>query len=297
MDKEQLLTFITVSKFKNYSRAAEDLNVTQPAVTARIQKLEIELDCKLFTRDGKKISLTNEGNTFLPFARNIVKYMNEAKQSIDFLKTPSLTIGVSPAISVSFIFQVLSLLHEKNQLLFDIVESDDSIETYKLVSEGKIDIGVVRDIIPFTNLQSVFLFHEKFKFIVGKKHDLAAKSEINMKDLIDQTMICYRRQTPIWVKIDEKLIGVKNLRRIEVGGFEMVKFMVKNNWGFTIISELAFGNDTETIQNDFTIIPFPEFENLTFNVTGICKKDSPKLENLQLFVHYFESTLKAFQFN
>jgi hypothetical protein len=52
--------------------------------------------------------------------------LNEAKQAIDTLKIPSLTIGLSPAISVSVLFQVLSLLREKNQFLFDIVEAEDS---------------------------------------------------------------------------------------------------------------------------------------------------------------------------
>ena len=297
LDNEQLLTFLTVSEMKNYSRAAEYLNLTQPAVTARIQKLEIELNCKLFLRDGKKISLTEEGNALLPFARKIVNYMNEAKQTIDVLKIPTLTIGLAPAISVSILFQVLSLLREKNQLLFDIVEAEDSIEIGKLVTEGRIDIGLVRNVIPFTNLNSKYLFHEKYKFIVGKQHGLAGKSEINMKDLIGETMICYRRQTPIAIKIDEKLVGVENLHRIEVGGFEMVKFMVKNNWGFSIISELELGYDKEIIQNDFTIIPFPQFDDLTFDITGIHKKDSPKLENLQLFLDYFESTLKMLQLN
>ena len=55
MDDEQLLTFMTVIELNNYSRTAEHLNLTQPAVTSRIQKLEIELGCKLFYRDGKKI--------------------------------------------------------------------------------------------------------------------------------------------------------------------------------------------------------------------------------------------------
>ncbi|MCM2534965.1 LysR family transcriptional regulator [Neobacillus pocheonensis] len=50
MDDEQLLTFITVFELNNYSRTADHLNLTQPAVTARIQKLENELDCKLFYR-------------------------------------------------------------------------------------------------------------------------------------------------------------------------------------------------------------------------------------------------------
>ena len=150
MDNEQLITFITVSELKNYSRSADHLNVTQPAVTARIQKLETELDCKLFSRDGKKINLTEEGHALLPFARKIVGYVNEAKQTINLLKIPSLTIGLSPAISVSVIFKALSLLRDKNETLFDIVEADDSIEISKMITEGRIDIGIVRDVIPFT---------------------------------------------------------------------------------------------------------------------------------------------------
>jgi DNA-binding transcriptional LysR family regulator len=294
LDNEQLLTFITVSEIKNYSRAAEYLNLTQPAVTARIQKLEEELDCKLFLRDGKKISLTEEGAALLPFAQKIVNYMNEAKQSIDTLKIPTLTIGLSPAISVSVLFQVLSLLREKNQFLFDIVEAEDSIEIARLVSEGKIDIGLVRNVVPLTDMETKYLCRERYKFIVGKNYKLAAKTTIKMQDLIGETMICYRRQTPVAVKIDEKLVGVENLQRIEVGGFEMVKFMVKNNWGFSIISELLLGNEPET-QSDFTVIPFPEFGELSFNVTGVYKKDSPKFENLQLFLACFESTLNALQ--
>lgn len=293
MDNEQLLTFIAVSELKNYSRAADHLNVTQPAVTARIQKLELELDCKLFNRNGKKIILTEEGKVLLPFARKIVNYMNEAKQTVDLLKVPSLSIGLSPAISQSLIFQVLSLMKEEHDLLFDIVEADDSLEISKMISEGQIDIGLIRNVVPFTNLESKSLFHEKLKFIVSKTHELADKEEIKLKDLIGQTMICYRRQTPIAVKIDERLVGVENLQRIEVGGFEMVKLMVKNNWGFGIIPELALGIDTDMIKQDYEVIPFPEFENLNFNVTGIYKDDSPKRENLHLFLRYFETTLKT----
>nr|WP_295969699.1 LysR family transcriptional regulator [uncultured Bacillus sp.] len=293
MDNEQLLTFIAVSELKNYSRAADHLNVTQPAVTARIQKLEMELECKLFNRNGKKIILTEEGRVLLPFARKIINYMNEVKQTIDLLKVPALSIGLSPAISVSLVFEVLSPIREKHDLLFDIIEAEDSMEISRLIAEGQIDIGFIRNVVPFTNLQSKKIFHEKLKFIVSKKHELAQKDEILLKDLAGQTMICYRRQTPIAIRIDEKLVGVENLQRIEVGGFEMVKLMVKNNWGFGIIPELALGMNKSSIEKDFLIIPFPEFENLTFDVSGIYKKESPKLENILKLLHSFETILKS----
>jgi DNA-binding transcriptional LysR family regulator len=294
LDNEQLLTFMAVYKYNNYSRAADQLNLTQPAVTARINKLELELDCKLFNRDGKKITLTEEGTAFLPFAKKILNYIEEAKNAIDFLKTPTLTIGLSPAFSVSIILQLLSILRENTELTIDLVDANDSIEISDMISKGIIDIGLVRDVISFANLNHQFLFQENLLFVVGKDHPFVDKTEITMEDLHNQTMICYRRETPLWSQIDEKLVGVHNLNRIEVGSFEMVKQMVKKNWGFSIIPELTLGNDRASIQNDFCIIPFPEFQSLTFNITGIFKSNSPKLENIQLFLDYFESTLKKF---
>ena len=294
MDNEQLLTFMAVYECNNYSRAADQLNLTQPAVTARINKLELELDCKLFNRDGKKITLTEEGTAFLPFAKKILNYIEEAKNTIDFLKTPTLTIGLSPAFSVSIILQLLAILRENTELTIDLVDANDSIEISDMISKGIIDIGLVRDVISFANLNHQFLFQENLLFVVGKDHPFVDKTEITMEDLHNQTMICYRRETPLWSQIDEKLVGVHNLNRIEVGSFEMVKQMVKKNWGFSIIPELTLGNDRASIQNDFCIIPFPEFQSLTFNITGIFKSNSPKLENIQLFLDYFESTLKKF---
>lgn len=292
MDDEQLLTFITVYELNNYSRTADHLNLTQPAVTARIQKLEIELGCKLFYRDGKKILLTQEGKALLPFARKILSYIKEARQTIELLKTPTITIGLSPAISVSLVLDALTLLREKEEQSFDMLEAADSVEVSKMVESGLVDIGLVRDVIPFTNLESKKIFHEKLFFIVGKGHSLAAKSEIKKDDLMSQTMICYRRESALWRKIDEKLVGVKDLKRIEVGGFEMLLSMVKNNWGFCIVPELILAKNTK---NDVCIIPFPDFEDLTYNITGVYKKDFPKYEKLQLLLQSFESTLKELQ--
>jgi DNA-binding transcriptional LysR family regulator len=292
VDDEQLLTFITVYELNNYSRTADHLNLTQPAVTARIQKLEIELGCKLFYRDGKKILLTHEGKALLPFARKILSYINEARQTIELFKTPAITIGLSPAISVSLVLDALTLLRESEEQSFDMLEAADSVEVSKMVESGLVNIGLVRDVIPFTNLESRKIFHEKLFFIVGKGHPLATKTEIKKEDLMNQTMICYRRETALWRKIDEKLVGVNDLKRIEVGGFEMLLSMVKNNWGFCIVPELILSKNTK---NDFCIIPFPDFEDLTYNITGVYKKDFPKSEKLHLLLQSFESTLKELQ--
>jgi DNA-binding transcriptional LysR family regulator len=289
LDYELLLTFKTVAQFQNFSKAADHLNLTQPAVTARIQKLETELDCKLFVRDGKKIILTREGEVLLSFSEKILSYMNEAKRTIDLLKVPKLKIGLSPAFSVSIVLQVMKALQQTHELSFDIVEGIDSFEIYDKVANDAVDIGLVRDIINLKNLESYFLCHDQIRFIVGFDHPLANKEEIHKEDLIGHTMICYQRHTPLWLKIDEKLVGIDHLNRIEVGSFEMVKSMVSNNWGFSFIPKFGIGH--EDTRYKIRVISFPEIENIPFNVVGIYKKDSPKLRNLKIFLEFFKSTL------
>lgn len=72
----------------------------------------------------------------------------------------------------------------------------------------------------------------------------------------------------------------------------MVLSMIKNNWGFSVVPELILANDTNKPDKDLCIVPFADFNDLTYNVAGIYKKDSPKIEKLLLFLHTFKTTLK-----
>ena len=81
MDTNQLETFLAIIEYSNYSRAAEFLNVTQPTVTARIKNLEHELNCKLFDREGKNVSLTKEGEVFVEYATSILTYMEHSNEA------------------------------------------------------------------------------------------------------------------------------------------------------------------------------------------------------------------------
>ena len=79
MDIIQLQTFQTVAELGNYSKAARALHVTQPTITSRIYNLEQELGFKLFTRNNHSVSLTSEGELFLPFSERILTNLEEAK--------------------------------------------------------------------------------------------------------------------------------------------------------------------------------------------------------------------------
>ena len=73
MDFEQLKTFQLVSRLKSFSRAAEKLGVTQPAISAQVRSLENEVGARLFDREGGKVTFTAAGRLFEPFAEHCLQ--------------------------------------------------------------------------------------------------------------------------------------------------------------------------------------------------------------------------------
>ena len=142
MDYDQLKTFLTVNEALNYSRAAEQLNVTQPTVTARIQNIETELDCKLFHKIGRTIMLSKEGENLIKYAEKIVRYMDEAKDSMLLMKKPHLKIGIAPGFSPKIILDLLYIFESNYHLMITIIEGKDSIEVSNMIENKEIDLEV-----------------------------------------------------------------------------------------------------------------------------------------------------------
>lgn len=81
MDQKQLTYFIAVAKYRNFSRAAQDFYLTQPAISHQIKMLEKELDTELFVRNTKKVTLTDSGELFLEDAKSILMQWNRQNKN------------------------------------------------------------------------------------------------------------------------------------------------------------------------------------------------------------------------
>ena len=78
MDVRDLQVFLSVSKHLNYTRAGEELNLSQPSVSVRIRQLETQLSVKLFEQLGKKVALTDAGQLLVPYARRVLTAVEDA---------------------------------------------------------------------------------------------------------------------------------------------------------------------------------------------------------------------------
>src|SRR6266446_4984394 len=86
MDVRDLQVFLSVAKHLNYTRAGEEVNLSQPSVSVRMRELERDLGSKLFEQLGKKIALTEAGQLLVPYATRIIAAMSDARQAIDELQ-------------------------------------------------------------------------------------------------------------------------------------------------------------------------------------------------------------------
>jgi DNA-binding transcriptional LysR family regulator len=271
MDTNQLETFLTIVEIKNFSKAAEVLNITQPTVTERIKNLENELNCDLFQRQGKDVTLTPQGRIFFEYCSKIINYMNKAKDVIDKSKAPILKVGFCPGLSSSFILESISALKD-DHLRVTVAEGENSAALINKVKNGSIDVVFVRNLVLYDDdLVTEFLFDDKFVLIIGKNHRLADKENIILDDLIYETLICYSSDHPIWSSIEQKLTSLKEISRLEVENNDMLKTFVKNNWGISF-SPLLGLDDSE--KNQIISKEIKEISEVPNKVYVIYRKNS-----------------------
>ena len=147
MEIRQLLTFIRVVQFQSFSKAADSLGYSQSAVTIQIKNLEQDLNTHLFDRVGKRVTLTPEGERFLPYAYNIINETNSAKRALteSHELTGSLKIGTVESLCFSKLPAILNemrRLHPKVSIQIRVSSPEGALA---MMEHNEIDLVYLLD--------------------------------------------------------------------------------------------------------------------------------------------------------
>jgi LysR family transcriptional regulator, flagellar master operon regulator len=147
MDVKVFRTFLEVAQVRHFGRAAENLFLTQAAVSARIKQLEVYFDTQLFTRDRNNIKLTSAGERLISYAEVMVDTLQQAKfeLSLDSGKGLSLTIGGTPNVWDAYLQNCLSLVTEAFDGYGFIAEVMGREQLNRLLIERSIDMAFAFD--------------------------------------------------------------------------------------------------------------------------------------------------------
>jgi len=236
-----MLVFVTVTEKKNFSRAAEALNLSQPAISLQIQALEEYYGTKLFERSNKRVELTQAGEALYPTAVQILELYQAGKQAVsDLVGSVSgrLVIGASLTIGEYVLPRILARFSEQ----FPQVDVSLRVANTEIVAEqsmaGLIDLGLVEG--PMTNnrLRVIPFAEDEMTLIVPPKHRLAIKPVADVKDLASETFILRESGSGTRHAMEEQLrqISVHPRKIIELGSTGAIKEAVEAGLGISFVS-------------------------------------------------------------
>ena len=245
MTLQQLEYIVAVYRTRHFVKAAEACGVTQPTLSAMIQKLEAELDVKLFERSSQQVMPTAIGKVVveqawkvLNRARKLKDIVAEEKKSL----TGTFRLGILPTIAPYLLPRFFPRLMRENSSLEIRVVEMKTADIRRSIDRGEIDAAVMVDTGDLDDYALTTLFYEQFLAYVSPSDQLSAKKSIKTSDLSNELLWlldeghCFRDQL---VKYCQLKAAKTSQSAYSLGSIETFMRIVENGQGMTFIPELA----------------------------------------------------------
>jgi len=251
MELRHLTYFVAVAERLNFSRAAEDLHVAQPAISQQVRALEQELGISLFDRVGKRVTLTEAGRALLPHARQILNAVEAARNEIrerGSLERGTVSLGAPPTVSAHALPTKITSFEQKYPGL-DVVLREAGTETLvALVEQGQLEMAIVStDVLP-PSLESTPFLEETYVVAVGEKHPLCKRKSVNIAELAEESFIMFPRGYKLRevTMIACRTAGFEPKVALDGGGMQSALQFVAAGLGVALVPQLAL-TDTNSI--------------------------------------------------
>ncbi|MCP1145233.1 LysR family transcriptional regulator [Lysinibacillus endophyticus] len=206
MEFNSLYYFIKVAKYENMSRAAEELHISQPALSKSIAVLESSVGVELFDRNGRSIKLNRYGKFFLERAERIIKEYERAKEDLANIVSPGqgeVSLGFMHTLGLEVIPSLL--MDVKNlypNMKFQLTQSNSSVIMEKLET-GELDLCLISSIDRNSEVVWEKLWDEELFLIVARNHPLAVKKHVKIKDFAHDPFISIKKGNSLRRTVDE----------------------------------------------------------------------------------------------
>jgi len=243
--------FMSVAENLSFSKAANDLNISQPAVTRHIKELEERYKTNLFERKGNKIYLTKAGekvyNTFKEIAQQYRNLDFEIGQMHDSI-SGEFKIGASSTISQYVIPKVIASFHKRYPKIQIYLMNGNSFEMEKLLLDNQVDIALVENLSSQSGIRYRDFLDDELIVVTGKNSVYAKRETIGKDDLL-KLPIVLREQGSGTLEVIKQMFSQQNISfeslntLIHLGSTESIKNFLQEFDGLAIISKKAVQNE------------------------------------------------------
>ncbi len=240
MDLIHLMYFVEVAHYKSFTKASQNLHISQPSISKGIKNLEEKWNVRLFHRHGKTIELTEVGEAILPKIEEILDRYRRLHQEVsdpELLRTGKLRVGLPPLIGTFYLTEFLRDFHKEfPKIEMELIERPSG-EIEQLLEDGSIHCGFC--VIPtiYGKHETLLLGEEKLRVFMDKDHPLSVKRNVYAVELEEYDMVLYDNDYSIYRLIVQEFQS-KQVRPqviLQSSAWEFLLGMVAAGVGVTIM--------------------------------------------------------------
>jgi len=242
----QLRVFYHAAKNLNFTAAAGELFITQPAVTFQIKNFEEYCSLKLFKKRGRRIYLTDEGRVLYEYAEKIFKYEKEIENVIDEmreLKRGILSLGTTKTYARYFMPLMITTFHQNYPNIKIQLNEGSSLEMIHSLLDFKIEVAVIAKATDHPDVNFSPFSKEEMAVIVAPDHHFARKKAVVFKDFANEPFIMKEKGSGTRKRV-EQLFSDENCTPdilMETSSTELIKQLVERGEGISFLVKEAVG--------------------------------------------------------
>ena len=247
---EKLKSFVTIVNKGSYKAAAEDIHLSQPAITHHIKSLESHFNVILFRPSPKKPVLTAEGNRLYQLAKPVLITMSDLESSMKEFQYAKerITFSATSTVSTYLLPKILGKFKQANPGVFLDFKVGNTEFVKRLLIEGRLNFGILGTSGNLPKRFQKLLFHqEPLKFVCSPNNDLAKKNQITLADIKKNPLLIREEGTKTrvlfekWLMKHDFKIGLNN----EFGQMETVKHAVEQDLGISVLPFIAIKDEVK----------------------------------------------------
>lgn len=298
MEFRKLQYFESVARWSNFTKAAEELHVSQPTITTAIKRMEEEIGVPLFVRDKRSVVLTCEGEIFLKKVRDILNYIDQAVMDMQDLgkhQDWTVNIGIVPisgALLTSVLFKGFSAAYP--QARYKIME----LGTYAImdaIDREEVDLGyvILRDGME-DHYGTCRVRKTELKVLINIENPLAVKDSVSIEEIGRENLIYYPRHSWLRQKMDMEFQRCGIVPKIITEPVQMIALysLVQNNVGISF----AVGDVFQNMIRTEDIVSLPLTQPVYCETGFVWKKDKKLKRAARKCLDYVLEQAKTIQF-
>ncbi len=242
----QLRALRAVARHGSFTLAADELCLSQPAVSVQIRELERECGVALFNRTGRRVALTQEGEVMLACARDVLRRLEEARQEMDDLRGirhGTLALAAAQVVGVHILPEILSRFKERYPGIKITLRIAFGREVTEQVLAGSADLGLLgeRESLDDTRIEVRRFRLDELVVVVSGVHPWADRTAVDVDELGSQPFIISHGASAVWQTLEARLrrVGVALDTGMQFGNSDGVKRAVEVGLGISVMPRLA----------------------------------------------------------